>query len=73
MRKYNYITIVSSSGHELIKIIFPCPGYPFYIVIYIEVMSTGLGHAIITNTGAMSSSLYYGINPNNETMSKHTL
>ena len=57
MRKQNYITMVSSSGHELIKIIFPCPGYPFYMVIYIEVMSTGLGHDIITNSGAMSSSL----------------
>ena len=73
MRKKNYITMVGSSGHELIKIIFPCPGYPFYMVIYIEVMSTGLGHGIITYTGAMSSSLQQGINLNNETIVRDTL
>ena len=73
MRKQNYITMVSSSGNELIKIIFPCPGYPVYMVIYLEVMSTGLGHGIITNTGAMSSSIHYGININNKNISRNTL
>ena len=61
MRKQNYITMVSSSGHELIKLYIHVQAPHYNMVIYIEVMSTGRGHVIITNTGIMFIGLEHNV------------
>ena len=53
--------MVSSSGHELIKFNIHVQKPYYNIVIYIEVLSTGLGPDIITKTWAMSIGLGHNI------------
>ena len=60
--------MVSSSGHELIKFYIHVQEPYYNMVVYIQVISTGLGYDIITNTGAMSMGLGHNIISNIGTM-----
>ena len=56
--KQNYITMVNSPGNKLIKILYIFVQAPHNnMIIYVEVMSTGLIYGIFKNTGAMSIGL----------------